>query len=110
MDIPTFFKEWLVRNKNNNKQVIFNGNETYNTVWYSNGQIAKQSHFIHTMKQGVWYSWYENGQMMFEIHYQNNYLQGSYTEWNDDGKIMERGIYHKGSRQDYGMNTINWTT
>lgn len=57
------------------------------SLYYSNGQLARQQFFIEGMLEGVERMWKENGQLEMEAHYKHNNPFGVTRQWHPNGQL-----------------------
>jgi len=62
-------------------------------VWWSNGRLWKQTHYIDDKRQGIYKEWYSNGVLWEDSHYENDKFKGEYKEWDRTGKLIEKINY-----------------
>lgn len=66
------------------------------SIWYSNGQLARQGEFRYNLPVGKLTLWYDNGQKKSEGTYVDGRQEGVWAWWHDNGQKAITGEYHDG--------------
>lgn len=68
-------------------------------VFYKNGKIASETHYVNGIKDGIYKKFSEKGIVLEEIPYKNNQFNGLVTYRDAKGNITAQGIYENGLKK-----------
>lgn len=74
---------------------VFNGMWT---LWYENGQKAREVLFLDGKKQGIMTSWYESGEKQGEVPFQDGERNGLITLWHKNGEKARELSFQNGKK------------
>lgn len=68
-------------------------------VFYKNGKIASETHYVDGVKEGVFKQYADNGVVLEEIPYKNNQFHGWVIYRDYSGNLVAEGQYEKGLKK-----------
>ena len=63
------------------------------TLYWNNGQVLSQIHYLDGKRDGSCRQWYKNGQLMNEGFYKNGKMIGYWMSYYENGQIESHGTY-----------------
>ena len=69
-------------------------------LYYENGQLHKESNYLHEERQDITTSWYEGGELKSVCNFKDGKLNGEHKILNKDGSIKELAYYKDGVELD----------
>jgi len=102
MDGKKYIGEWRYYHKKTDSLMT---KEFYNNqgnlhgdrfVYYDNGQLAQQEHYVNGKLEGIskWYA--KNGTLIKVFNFENDELHGEAKYYNDKGELLAEGQYKRG--------------
>ena len=68
-------------------------------VFYKDGKIASETHYVDGIKEGIFKQYAENGVVLEEIPYKNNQFHGWVIYRDSNGNFIAQGRYEKGLKK-----------